>query len=207
MPPSPPTMLSPAPVPARIVREIADALLALNGVGCVLETDPATAQAGRSEAWQGAIESAIRGGLYAVEMSVGPSVEAMPETAGASKLAGVEIYDMDVALVAHLPEPLPTDPGAAVTDPPTTYTPARVAADFFARVFALAAPTGTTAPDTQCGRWLEFAGTGTAGPALALHTDVVGGGAAALSEMGTRITGVGLTVRYRVQRGNMGVAG
>jgi hypothetical protein len=178
------------PVPTRIVAEMADAIGNLSLVGAVSELDPKTAQAGRSEEWLKAISAASSAGKFAVELSVGPAMLATPESEGSHKLNLVESFSMEVAGLCHLPDPIK----------PADFTPDKLAKDLFAAIYALAAPTESAG---QCGVWYEYAGTDVRGAALAMNTDVVGGGEVFLTDIGTRATWFGLEVYFRVRRGDM----
>lgn len=186
----------PDPIPTRIVREIGDAIGTLPRVGpeYVLEIDPIMAQAGRSREWVQRIRAGEQAGKYAAEIDVGPASQVLSEGEGGRKTFGVEQFDMPVVITFHLPNPLPVD-----------QTPAQAAALIFADVFALCSPITAVAPQVQCGRWYEFAGGAGSGEPLATYTDVVGGGGVALSDVDSRVTVVGLMIRFRCRSGDLGV--
>ncbi len=190
-------------VRTRIKLQVVGAVRALPLVGSVSMIDPlAMSQGGRSTETVQEIRTIVAGGGIAAEIDFGPDEEVLPEAGGARKLVGVEPYQLDCAVTAHLPDPLPEDPD----NPGTKLEPDRVADDFWFALLKVIAPIGVVSPQVQCGRWLDLASvrTGGTGEALAQWTDPVMGGALGISDLGTRVCANGFTIQYRMARGDPG---
>ena len=185
------------PVPSRIVREIADAMGKIDIIGPenVLELDPAFSQATDNADWPQRVAQATSSGKHAVIVESGPVDMVMPESSGGRKYTNIDEFELPVALTVYLPNPIPAG-----------QTPAEAAHKVMQRVYAIAGSLSPLNGETQCGRWLEFAGTNTPGPALAIWTDVVGGGGVFMPDTDSRATAIGLLVRFRVLRGQMEAA-
>ena len=190
----------------RIVREIKAALAALviepaSGQPAIaIEVDQAAyEQAGRSEEWANLIRAACGQGRVVFELVIGPSDLVAPEGTQGSARQTIDTFDMDVVVLAHLPDKLPAGEDSQ------PITPERMGDLVATAVYQLAGSLGPVGSLTQCGRWYNNVTKLVNEPdglSLAQSTRVESYGGVGLTDLGTRGVQVMMTVRYRVHPGS-----